>query len=149
MVVAGLILLTNQLACQNVPLSRFGRNGSGLSCKDSGVTLSSRSVLPALVRDQRCLLAIWGVQRFQCHLHFSLYWMFGCGPICLRQSMARAKLWIKCLWCLSKAVLKCLLRIDSAGNRALWRTNIFHVHADPWVNDAIWLIFLKWVDTTN
>ena len=27
--------------------------------------------------------------------------------------------------------------------------NIFYFHPEPWENDPIWLIFFKWVETTN
>ena len=33
--------------------------------------------------------------------------------------------------------------------RTLVVWNIFYFHPEPWANDPIWLIFFKWVETTN
>ena len=47
---------------------------------------------------------------------------------------------------------------DIKNARVIWsnglfpgggNSNIFDFHPDPWGNDPIWLIFFKWVETTN
>ena len=51
---------------------------------------------------------------------------------------------------LSDAALKCLLRMDSAGNRVVWRAKkIFSMFTPIWGRFPFWLIFFKWVETTN
>ena len=48
------------------------------------------------------------------------------------------------VWIIGRSVLTILYLPLSGGN-----SKIFYVHPDPWGDDPIWLIFFKWVETTN